>query len=291
MAMKRDPVVAADYVPGVSRLVRQTCLDVATHLGEFRDQLCVVGGLVPSLIIDQAGLPEDGETHVGTIDLDLGFSVLVLKEQVYDEIAGRLSDAGFAPDRNEYGETTAQRWRSAQGITVDFLIPPTLPGDRGGKLRNLKKNFAAFIIPGLDLAFRDFEVVTIDDRLPTGARAIREVRVCGPGAFVVLKALAFDQRGTPKDAYDLYYVLRYHRLGAAGIGTVIAGFGADANVEVALTVLRRDFSEADLVGPARVAEFLGGPDEAIEADAAGFVREVLDGAAAGPAGQSPATAE
>ena len=32
--------------------------------------------------------------------------------------------------------------------------------------------------------------------------------MCGPGAFVVLKALAFRDRGEPKDAYDLVYVLR-----------------------------------------------------------------------------------
>jgi hypothetical protein len=28
-----------------------------------------------------------------------------------------------------------------------------------------------------------------------GERATRSIRVCGPGAFVVLKALAFDHRG------------------------------------------------------------------------------------------------
>lgn len=282
MEMKRDPVVAADYIPGVARLVRQTCLEVATRLGDFRDQLCVVGGLVPSLIIDQASLPEGEDTHIGTIDLDLGFSVAVLDQRMYEEIAKRLAEAGFAPDKNDEGKPTAQRWRSGQGVTVDFLIPPTLPSDRAGKLRNLEKNFAAFIIPGLDLAFRDFEMVTIDDRLPSGAKATREIRVCGPGAFVVLKALAFDKRGKPKDAYDLYYVLRYHRLGATAIGRIIARFGDDGNAKNSVAILRRDFSEADFVGPARIAEFLGSSDDAIAADAAGFVRDVLETASSGP---------
>lgn len=150
MDMKRDPVVAADYAPGVSRLVRQTCLEVATRLGDYRDQLCIVGGLVPSLIIDHATLRKGEEGHVGTIDLDLGFSVVVLDEQLYEEIGKRLIEAGFGPDRSAGDNPTAQRWRSAQGVTVDFLIPPTKPGDRGGSLRHLDKEFAAFIIPGLD---------------------------------------------------------------------------------------------------------------------------------------------
>lgn len=278
MGVNPDPLVAADYKPGVSRLVRQTCLEVATRLGDFQDSLCTVGGLVPSLIIAQSELREGEEVHVGTIDLDLGFSVAVLDDQLYEEIAKRLAEAGFAPDQNEAGNTTAQRWKSAQGVTIDFLIPPTLPEDKGGRLRNLDDDLAAFIIPGLDLAFEDSVMVTIEDDLPSGGRASREIRVCGPAAFTVLKALAFGKRGKPKDAYDLYYVLRHHALGAEGIGARIGALGSHAQIDEACEVLKRDFVETDLVGPVRVAEFLGGEDEVIQADTAGFVRSVLIGA-------------
>lgn len=278
MGVNPDPRVAADYEPGMSRLVRQTCLEVATRLGDFRDSLCIVGGLVPSLIIPQSELREGEEAHVGTIDLDLGFSVAVLDEQLYEEIAKRLAEAGFAPDRNEAGNTTAQRWKSAQGVTIDFLIPPTLPEDKGGRLRNLDDDLAAFIIPGLDLAFADSTLVTIEDELPSGGRATRDIRVCGPAAFTVLKALAFDKRGKSKDAYDLYYVLRHHALGAEAIGDRLAAFCEHPQVEEACTILRRDFVEADLVGPVRVADFLGGTNEVIQADTAGFVRRLLEGA-------------
>ena len=278
MGVNPDPRVAADYEPGVSRLVRQTCLEVATRLGDFQDSLCIVGGLVPSLIIPQSELRDGEEAHVGTIDLDLGFSVAVLDEQLYEEIAKRLAEAGFAPDRNEAGNTTAQRWKSAQGVTIDFLIPPTLPEDKGGRLRNLDDDLAAFIIPGLDLAFEDSTLVTIEDELPSGGRATRQIRVCGPAAFTVLKALAFGKRGKAKDAYDLYDVLRHHALGAEAIGAGIRGFGAHAQVDEACEILRRDFADADLVGPVRVAEFLGGDNDAVQADMAGFVRQLLEGA-------------
>lgn len=278
MGIDPDPRVAADYAPGVSLLVRRTCLEVATRLGDFQDTLCIVGGLVPSLIIPQSELREGEEAHVGTIDLDLGFSVAVLNDQLYEEIARRLSEAGFAPDQNEAGNITAQRWKSAQGVTIDFLIAPTRPDDKGGRLRNLDKGLAAFIIPGLDLAFADSALVTIEDELPGGGRATRQVRVCGPAAFAVLKALAFGKRGKAKDAYDLYYVLRHHVLGAEAIGARIAEFGDHPQVDEAREVLGRDFTEEDLVGPVRVAEFLGGPNDEIQADAAGYVRHLLSGA-------------
>jgi hypothetical protein len=117
MGMNPGPRIAADYAPDASRLVRQTCLEVATRLGDFQDHLCVVGGLVPSPTIPESQLRDGEEAHVGTIDLDLGFSVAVLDESMYEEIATRLNEAGFTPDRNAAGKTTAQRWRSSRGIT------------------------------------------------------------------------------------------------------------------------------------------------------------------------------
>jgi hypothetical protein len=38
--------------------VKATCLYLATKLGDLMPELIVVGGLVPSLLIDQENLPE-----------------------------------------------------------------------------------------------------------------------------------------------------------------------------------------------------------------------------------------
>jgi len=42
----------------------------------------------------------------------------------------------------------------------------------------------------------------------TGEVVRRRLPVCGPATFVVLKSFAFADRGEPKDACDLIYVLR-----------------------------------------------------------------------------------
>jgi hypothetical protein len=80
-------------------------------------------------------------------------------------------------------------------VTVDFLTPPSLPDDRGGKLRHIEPDFAAVIAPGLHLAFRDRERITLSGKTIIGEQATRQVWVCGPGAYVVLKSLAFHLRG------------------------------------------------------------------------------------------------
>lgn len=242
------------------------------------DDLVIVGGLVPSLIIDQASLPVDAEAHVGTMDLDVGLQLALLEEGRYEALTERLRAAGFAMDINDDGNPTRQRWKitAARTATVDFLIPPSRAGDRGGKLRNIQKDFAAVIAPGLQCAFRDQQRVTLAGKTIVGENATRDVLVCGAGAFIVLKALAFDSRGENKDAYDLYYVLRNYGTGVEDVVALLRPLMDDADTLRALSILRRDFLDPDGVGARRVAEFLtGGVDANLQADAVGFVGRLL----------------
>ena len=65
----RKPPTAAQYTPRDVALVRSACLTLATYLGSFLDDLVVVGGLVPTLLV---GSDETREPHVGTQEGFLG---------------------------------------------------------------------------------------------------------------------------------------------------------------------------------------------------------------------------
>jgi hypothetical protein len=247
-------------------------------LGDLMDDTVVVGGLVPSLLIDPGALPPAVETHVGTLDLDVGLALAILEHGRYHTLTERLRRAGFTPDTNAEGNLTRQRWKieRPQPVTVDFLIPPSREGDRGGRLRDIEADFAAVIAPGLRLAFNDRVRVPLSGVTIAGEEATRDVWVCGAGAFVVLKALAFDLRGENKDAYDLFYVLRNFETGPAAVAARLQAMRSEPEVKEALRILRRDFSAHAGVGPLRVAEFLRGtPDDDLQADAVGFVGEFL----------------
>jgi hypothetical protein len=242
------------------------------------EDIVVVGGLVPSLLIDQGELPDGAEPHVGTTDLDIGLTLSLFEEARYREISERLRRAQFEPDVNQGGRPTNQRWVDTVGgkVTIDFLIPPSRPGDEGGQLRNLEHDFAALITPGLDLAFRDRQRSTLAEKTSAGEPAVREVWICGAGAYIVLKALATERRGEDKDAYDLYYVIRNFGSGPADVADRLRPFAGDENCDAAVEILRRDFAEIDAIGPRRVAAFLtNGPDEYIQADVVGFVAALL----------------
>ena len=63
--MPEKPTTAAGYSADHVRRVRATCLYLATKLGDLMDELVVVGGLVPSLLINQEKLPPHVAPHVG----------------------------------------------------------------------------------------------------------------------------------------------------------------------------------------------------------------------------------
>ena len=191
-------------------------------------------------------------------------------------LSARLRSAGFAPDVNSAGNATLQRWvaNSAPHITVDFLIPPQDENSQAGRLFHIKGDFAAIITEGLDLAFRDRRFVTRQGCTPSGEQATRDIPVCGPGAFTVLKALAFRNRGENKDAYDLHYVLS--GLGYDAVARSLASMLPDGRIERALDIIREDFTDPNLLGPRRVAQFLpDGPNEDIQQDVVGQTLALL----------------
>ena len=109
--MPEKPASADGYPPDQVARVKSTCLYLATKLGDLMPELVVVGGLVPSLLIDQEQLPENVTPHVGTFDLDLGLAFALVGEHRYQAVAERLRAAGFEMDKNEEGQPTRQRWR------------------------------------------------------------------------------------------------------------------------------------------------------------------------------------
>jgi len=147
----------------------------------------------------------------------------------------------------------------------------------GGNIKDIEQDFAAVITPGLELAFKDRMKITLEGNTIFGEKAKRDVYACGPGAFVVLKALAFRKRGENKDAYDLFYHIRNYGTGVEDIAKALKPLLHEKEAKAAIKILNEDFTNNDSVGTLRVARFImGGIDEAIQAEVAGFVRNLLD---------------
>ena len=82
----------ADYPNHSIALIKSGLLFVAVKLGDLLDEIVVVGGVAPSLLIDQGRAVE---AHVGTTDLDLALSLSILDDKRYKEVAVRLRAANL----------------------------------------------------------------------------------------------------------------------------------------------------------------------------------------------------
>ncbi len=249
---------------------------MATKLGDLLDEIVVVGGLVPYFLVDQQNLPSGLEPHAGTMDLDMGLALAILNEERYRDLGARLRDAGFAPDVNDRGNRTFQRWitGAAQPVTVDFLIPPINATGKDNLIRHIEPDLAAITTPGLELAFEDRRWKELSGPTPSGASATRTIPVCGPGAFTVLKALAFGNRTENKDAYDLFYV--WSGIGVADVAKTLASLLPNTKIDNALSIIERDFANHDGPGPVGAARFIArGLDDEIQADVVGQAQALL----------------
>jgi hypothetical protein len=274
------PRYASDYTPEQLDWSRRTLLHVASVLGDFRDDIVLVGGLVPMLLVDQEIAADRGDPQVGSMDVDLALSFAVVDEQRYDTLTERLSRHGFAPDTNPAGHPTTQRWVFAhddRAVAVDFLIDEGESSAGGwGRIMHLSGALGAIRALGAGLAFEDALWCELRGVTLYGDRVARRFQVCGPAAFMVLKALAFRNRGAAKDAYDLGYVLRHF---GASIEEVVARFvplQEHPAAQEALTILREDFADEQALGPREASRFLFRMvDDGYVADFAGAVNLFL----------------
>ncbi len=280
--MTPKPTTAVGYRVEDTQQVVAACLTLVGALGDLADELCIVGGLVPSTIcdapVDPSALAEGA--HVGTTDLDVALEVSVLDAEHYKEISERLRNKDFAPDTKSSGRRTRQRWRwREQKVTVDFLIPPAEGVDPGTvRVQDLEEDFAALIVKPLGLAFDEPITRTLDGSTLEGDAMQRDVNFCGPAAFVALKAFAFSKRAEQKDAYDLVYVLRRW---PGGIDDIAARTAEHAKrqprlIAENLSLLDRDFRTLESAGPRSASRFHDGiVDDDRVADAHGAVRDLL----------------
>jgi hypothetical protein len=270
----------AQYTPERLNVIKATCLTVALALGDdiCRDEIVIVGGLVPALLYGAGADPVLG-AHVGTNDLDLALDLVILDRERYEQIRELLLRAGFKPDESQEGALIRQRWRHAEAnSTVDFLMPLSQEADLSsrGKLQHLTADFAAIKMLGLDLALQNKVMIEMGGRDLQNRQVTRRVPVCAPHVFVMLKAIAMKNRDKQKDAYDLYYVLRHADGGASGLGQRLRDFEEHAAFGEMIASLQRDFETVDSRGPMDVCAFLGetGSDD-LAADVLANVQDLM----------------
>jgi hypothetical protein len=147
-------------------------------------------------------------------------------------------------------------------VEVDFLAGEysgTARGHRTQRVQDMRPRKAR----GCDLALSLATEIRISGTLPGGAKDTATLRVASIVPFLVMKAMALASRLMEKDAWDIYYCIRYY---PGGIEKLVAEFMphlANKLVQEAKANIAEKFASPAHVGPTHVADFddITAPDD------------------------------
>lgn len=166
-------VTKRDYEAGEVEAARSVILELARLLGEYRDDMVVVGGWVPALLI-----PQSNEPHVGSLDVDLALNHKTLRDPGYSTIRHLLVGRGYRQDTGQpyrFWRTVVVSGQQVQ-IGVDLLAGEyegTSRSHRTQKIQDVRARKAR----GCELAFQHAAEVLMDGSLPDGARDSAMVQI------------------------------------------------------------------------------------------------------------------
>ena len=266
-----------DYSAEAVAACKSVLVEVVHLLGEIRDHVVLVGGWVPVLLVTDAAEP-----HPGTLDIDVALDFRNIPELTYQSILKAFISRGYRQDAKQPFRFF-RNVRTPQGRHVEVEVD-LLAGEYGGTGRGHRtqvvQDARARKARGCDLAFSSPASVRVEAQLPDGGIDRVTCRVAGIQPWLVMKGMALHDRMKEKDAYDIYYALRYSR---GGVPAIVEGFRkylSEPLVGEGLGKIRAKFQTPEDVGPRWVADFLEIADPADRAirirDAFETVTRLLD---------------
>ena len=189
---------------------RSVLLELSRMLGEYRNEIVLVGGWVPELLLTAKSQP-----HVGSLDVDLALDHRKLQEEGYRTIQQLLLSKGYKQGKQPF---IFHRKVHVEGqeinVEVDFLAGEYEGTGKSHRTRRTQ-GIHARKARGCDLALEIAEEVTLDGTLPGGGKDSTTIRIASIVPFIVMKGMALADRLKEKDAWDVYYCLyklsRWHR--------------------------------------------------------------------------------
>lgn len=239
-----------DYTKGQKEAAHRVLIELVNLFDSYKEDIRIVGGWVPDLMF-----PEDN--HIGSIDVDILINHLTLKDVGYMTLEKILL-------KNSYLEHPYKYFSYYKEINIDGIIYSVdvdiLAGIYGGttikKRSQHVQGIKALKATGGNFAF-EFppQKITIEAKGPDGAIDTATVNVVAVVPYLIMKAAAIG-RGKPKDAYDIYFLIKHYQ---GGIKALAKEFTHVSEKDIVLQMIEKltgKFASMDHAGPKDVADFL-----------------------------------
>ena len=250
--MNDEPRYEADYSDRQIDAARRVLIDIGQVLASFADCLVLVGGWVPDLLI-----PEAGESHIGSIDVDLALDAAKLSGGRYAEMLKLLIDTKrYRQGEKDFQLVTEVNLEDGEKpiqVGIEFLAPNDV------KLRKNKPKllpgFRVLKTEACGVAFNSPIEQKLTGKNIRGAKNTVRWRIVSLADFLVMKAHALAGRDKPKDSYDFCYCLEHFPGGIEQLAAEWNERRKEKYVARSLEILREKFAKVDTFGPQQLVEF------------------------------------
>lgn len=251
-------ITRRDYTAEAVEAARSVLIELVHLLGEYKDDIVLIGGWIPEVL-----LPHFSGPHVGSMDVDIALNHRKISEEGYKMIQDLLQSRGY-----RQGEQPFIFFRTVKMGAMDFNVEvDLLSGEYEGTSKTHRhqkvQGIHARKVRGCDLAFEMSKEIRLEGTLPGGAHDAVTVRVASIVPFFVMKGMAMETRMKEKDAWDIYYCLLNY---PGGIDALAEEFKPHLNhglVKEGLQKIAGKFSSEKAFGPKSVVDFeeIDDPDE------------------------------
>jgi len=251
-------VTRQDYSANAVEAARSVLLELAHLLSAYGDDIVVVGGWVPDLL-----LPAGRDLHVGSIDVDLAVNHRTLEEPRYQRLKQRLLERGYKQDDKQpfrFYRTVSVKDRPIQ-VEVDFLAGEYEGTGKRHRTQHFE-DLRARKARGCELALEINTSVRIHGTLPSGGQDQADISVASAVPFLVMKGMALYERLKEKDAWDIYFTLKNYPGGLDALASEFSPYLGNGLVQEGLYKIAEKFASVEHVGPKFVADF----DEIADSD-------------------------
>jgi len=246
-------VKQSDYTPPETQACLSVLVEVMTVLDRFRENIVIVGGNVPPLLIRSAGAK-----HPGTLDIDLAIDNRRVSDEACRTIVETLNARGYYQQEGEEPYMFYRDVEAESGNKVTVKVDLLAGEDDGvGSSRQQKTQDAQpRKTRGCDLVFTSPVKTRVRSRLPDGATREVTVKVSSIGPFLVTKGMALWGRIKEKDAFDIYYCCRHYPGGIAALARDIRPLMDNELAREGFGKIMDRFRHINALGPTGVADFL-----------------------------------
>jgi hypothetical protein len=243
-------VTREDYSKREVEAARSVLLELIHLLGEYTENIVLVGGWVPEFLFEKPIKP-----HIGSIDVDLALDHRYIKMDGYKTIQKLLKDRGYKQGNQPYKFHRIVRIDGGEIIVeIDFLSGEY--GGTGSRRRHQRINdLRVRKARGCDLAFSFSVIKKISGYLPEGGKDTRNIKVASIVPFLVMKGMALDDRLKEKDAWDIYFCMLNFPGGITSLSKEIKPYLTNNLVLEGLKKIAKNFASIKHFGPKFVADF------------------------------------